>query len=251
MSSRECDEVMEFSFQLRVGNEVLETHGKLHDGSLSIREFLPMLQNLTDWVMGSLSRQAQAEGRQISCKAGCGACCRQAVPISEEEALSLIELLSAMPKERQTSVLARFEAALMRLKEAGLLEKLCAVPEFSSREDRQSIGIEYFKLNIPCPFLENESCSIHPDRPLSCREYLVTSPAESCSSPGPQRIAPVDVPHRLSNLFFRLEGDAEKKTTRWLPLILALEAASRLRERPETKFPGKQLMETVVQYLNH
>jgi Fe-S-cluster containining protein len=36
---------------------------------------------------------------------------------------------------------------------------------------------------MPCPFLEDESCSIHPDRPLVCREYLVTSPAELCAGP--------------------------------------------------------------------
>jgi Fe-S-cluster containining protein len=200
--------------------------------------------------MSSLSRQAQAEGRQISCKAGCGACCRQAVPISEAEALSLAELVSALPEERRTSVRARFEAALIRLKEAGLFEKLRALPDFSSREDRQSFGLEYFNLDIPCPFLENESCSIHPDRPLSCREYLVTSPAVSCRSLGPQRIALVDVPRKLSNLRFRIEGDAGKNSTHWLPLITALEAAPRLRERPETKFPGKQLMEAVVEYFS-
>ncbi|HEY5241787.1 MAG TPA: YkgJ family cysteine cluster protein [Polyangiaceae bacterium] len=36
---------------------------------------------------------------------------------------------------------------------------------------------------VSCPFLEEESCSIHPDRPPICREYLVTS------SPRPRAVA--------------------------------------------------------------
>ncbi len=43
----------------------------------------------------------------------------------------------------------------------------------------------YFHLGIACPFLEDESCSIHADRPISCREYLVTSPAVNCADPKP------------------------------------------------------------------
>ena len=45
-----------------------------------------------------------------------------------------------------------------------------------------------------CPFLEEESCSIHPDRPLVCREYLVTSPAELCAGPTQEGVTPVAVP---------------------------------------------------------
>jgi hypothetical protein len=78
----EQNEILEFDLSLHVGTEVLETHGRLRDGMFTVREFLPLLRTLTDQVMDSLTRQAMGEGRIVSCKAGCGACCRQTVPVS-------------------------------------------------------------------------------------------------------------------------------------------------------------------------
>ena len=49
-------------------------------------------------------------------------------------------------------------------------------------------------MGVPCPFLEDESCSIHPERPLVCREYLVTSPAALCAGPTQEGVTPVAVP---------------------------------------------------------
>src|SRR5687767_4295062 len=63
----------------------------------------------------------RAAGRAISCRAGCGACCRQLVAISVVEAESLAQLVAAMPEERAAVIRERFAAALKRLEEAGLL----------------------------------------------------------------------------------------------------------------------------------
>jgi len=242
VSSGSCNEVLEFQLQIRVGTEVLETRGQVRDGPLSIREFLPVLQTVTNGVIGSLHRQSEEAGKLISCRAGCGACCCQPVPIGEAEALMLVQLVDAMPEERRATIRTRFAAALGRLEEAGLLEKVRAFPSLPSQEDREKLALAYLALRIACPFLEDESCSIHPDRPLSCREYLVTSPAEFCSNPDRERIAMVDVPRRLSTMMIR-------EMTPWLPLILACEAGERLRACPEPEFPAKELVEKVVRYL--
>jgi Fe-S-cluster containining protein len=236
------NEVMEFQLQIRVGSEVLETRGQVPDGLVTVREFLPVLQTMTNGIMSSLSRQAQEAGKRVSCKAGCGACCCQPVPIGEAEALALAQLVDRLPEARSAAVRTRFTAALGRLEEAGLLEQVRAFPALPSQEAREKLALAYMALRIACPFLEDESCSIHPDRPLSCREYLVTSPAEFCSNPDRERIAMVDVPRRLSALMVR-------EMTPWLPLILALEASERLRARPEAEFPGQELVQKVVRFL--
>jgi hypothetical protein len=80
--------------------------------------------------------------------------------------------------------------------------------------DRE-LSVAYFALGIPCPFLEEESCSIHPDRPLVCREYLVTSPAELCSGPVQEGVTPVAVPK------FSLAARAlQDERDGWFPLAL-------------------------------
>ena len=138
---------------------------------------LPILHALSEAVQNGVAEALESGGKRISCRAGCGACCRQLVPITEIEARCLAELVDSLPEPRRTEIRARFDAAVRRLDEAGLLERL-RHPARLPRDERESLGLAYFALGIPCPFLEEELCSIHADRPLVCREFLVTSPPE-------------------------------------------------------------------------
>ena len=154
---------------------------------------LPILHMLSEAVQNGVAEALESGGKRISCRAGCGACCRQLVPITEIEARRLAELVESLPEPRRTEIRARFDAAVRRLDEAGLLERL-RHPERVPREERESLGLAYFALGIPCPFLEEESCSIHADRPLVCREFLVTSPPEFCADPAGRRVEGVELP---------------------------------------------------------
>jgi hypothetical protein len=86
--------------------------------------------------------------------------------------------------------------------------------------------------------LENEACSIHPDLPLSCREQLVTLPAQAYSSPDREQIAVVDDAPQVLELLYRL-GDGKGKTmVRWVPPVFALEAVERFRYVAERNLPA-------------
>jgi Fe-S-cluster containining protein len=188
------------------------------------RRMLPILQQLTNTIVAAAINEAEAEGRTISCRAGCGACCRQLVPIAEMETFHLRDLVNAMPEARQTEIRRRFADAREQLEKADLLQ-LLENPVGLSQDDRRRIGLEYFKQGIPCPFLEEESCSIHADRPLSCREYLVTSPAENCTTPR-NNIEGVYVAKKVSAIVNSLDSDRSAITYKWVPMILALDWAA-------------------------
>ncbi len=90
-------------------------------------------------------------------------------------------------------------------------------------EERQELGIEYFREGIPCPFLEDESCSIHSDRPLACREYLVTSPAYNCIAPTPETIEMVAMPKKISATMNKIsKKDSPGNSPGYIPLIAVL-----------------------------
>jgi len=185
--------------------------------------------------------KVQSEGLKISCRAGCGACCRQLAPVAESEAVYLAELVAAMPPERQEVVRARFRDALAALGEP-FLERLRDPVNTETMEKRRRMGGEYFQRGVPCPFLEDESCSIHPNRPMSCREYLVTSPAENCRNPGPDTIRMTPLPLKLSQILYCFGDGVGNEATRWAPLVLSLEwAESRRRPDTEKQFSGPQL----------
>jgi Fe-S-cluster containining protein len=191
---------------------------------------LPALQGLVNEVVG-----AAEAGQVISCRKGCGACCRQLVPISRTEGEALLALVEAMPKERRKAVHARFARAEAAIAGAGLADR-------KERSDRE-MSVAYFALGVPCPFLEDESCSIHPDRPLVCREYLVTSPAELCAGPVQEGVTPVPVP-KLSLGARRLQDE----TGSWFPLAMLL-AWNRKSRPPAKRLAGTEWIQRFLRIL--
>jgi Fe-S-cluster containining protein len=212
------------SLSLRVGGERLDVALEVPAGAARVDDLLPALQALDDALVRHATARVERDGCSVSCRAGCGACCRQLVPVSEPEARRLAELVRRLPDPERAAVEERFGRALEALAPDGLLARLRACDTLTDREERRRIGLEYFSRGLPCPFLVNESCSIHPDRPLACREYLVTSPAERCARPGPGLIDQVALPTRLSQALMRFPGAAAPTAPRWRPLVLALEA---------------------------
>ena len=165
---------------------------------------LPVFQSLAHRVIDVAVAEATKRGESVSCKAGCGACCRQLVPISLTEARAIAALVAAMPEPRRSRVRARFADASGRLERAGLLDELRKFDEMPT-EWHRTIHARYFPLRIPCPFLDDESCSIHPQRPVVCREYLVTSPPEHCAAATPGGVRRVPLHGEVSTDIVLLE----------------------------------------------
>jgi Fe-S-cluster containining protein len=217
-------------------------------GPIRLRTMLPLVQSFADAVVGAVADAVEGQGRRISCKKGCGACCRQLVPISEVEARHLASLVEVLPEPRQSQVRARFAEAHRRLTDAGLLEKLRRRQEWEEGEGR-AVGDAYFRQGIPCPFLEEESCSIHADRPIVCREYLVTSPAENCAKPTADTINRVRLPMKLWPALALFDDvGPEARFIRWVPLVLALDWVAEQPEDPAPR-PGPELLRRFLKQL--
>ena len=80
-------------------------------GPTAPRELLPVFRAVAEAIVEQGVAAAAARGEAVSCRAGCGACCRQLVPITEVEARVLAELIEALPEPRQSEVRGRFVAA--------------------------------------------------------------------------------------------------------------------------------------------
>lgn len=236
------------------GNIAFRVNGQLREMTVTLpkipihpRRMLPVLQQMSNAFVNLAVMQDEADGKTIQCKAGCGACCRQLVPISRLEARQLSELVDAMPEPRRTEIRNRFKAAIEKLAEAKLLEVL-RNPEQFPDEANATLGIDYFRLGIPCPFLEQESCSIHPDRPVACREYLVTTPSERCARPTPESVRQVPVLVRLSSALIRLSPQGPSRFIPYVPLVLAIDWAA-ANEDEFQEVPGPDILSRVMKNL--
>jgi len=227
---------------LTVRGQRLDVEVRIPDGKLPLSAMLPVFRSVAEnFVDMGVAGEAKA-GRNVSCQKGCGACCRQLVPISAIEAREVAKVVERMPPGRKAVIEQRFADARQKLADAEMLDPLLH-PDLYSDEQMRALGRQYFRLGIPCPFLEDESCSIYPDRPITCREYLVTSPAINCAAPTPETVKVVPlVAGPVWAAVARLEPEKNSRFIRWVPLILALEFAESA-EPPPTARAGKEWVE--------
>ncbi|HEY2414744.1 MAG TPA: YkgJ family cysteine cluster protein [Pirellulaceae bacterium] len=222
-------------------------------GDGPIGDVLPVARQLSEQLTAIGIETAARDGRQVSCRAGCGACCRQLVAISLPEAMALADVVAAMPPERQVVVRRRFAEALDRLEANGLLEpkqpdrdRYLTQPTAAGRSVAAPLAQRYFRQGIACPFLEEESCSIYADRPLVCREYLVTSPAEDCDRLFETPVERVELPVRVGNVMVQLAHRVGGAPCETIPLVLALEFAEAHRDEFKELHRGLDLVAELV-----
>jgi len=232
---------IEARFRLRVGNRTLEATVNLPAEPVSVEELLPVLYAFADAYLSAVASQAEETGLRISCRPGCGACCSQLVPVSEAEASRLVGLVQEMPEPRRAEVLERFRKLQEKLEKAGLWERLLDTEALRDLETRRRIGMQYFALGAPCPFLENQSCSIYPDRPMRCREYFVTSPATHCADPKPETIQVLPLPVKFSEILYCFGDGRGLENTRWVALSHLLEWGRQQRARPAPALPAVEI----------
>lgn len=122
---------------------------------------LPDQAGLADLARLAIALSQDAPDPPASCRRGCTACCHQPVPLSPAEAFYIAELLRWDPVLRRGAERTRRRA---------LRDGLDAAAWLAAR--------------ISCPALAGDgTCSIHPQRPLACREHLAASDPARCWRP--------------------------------------------------------------------
>ncbi|MCC7537973.1 MAG: hypothetical protein IT379_17235 [Deltaproteobacteria bacterium] len=221
-------------------------------GSSPVSELLPSARAIVDAVADVGHQWAKERGERISCGPRCSSCCYHIVPVSLLEAASLVSLVEALPEPLRVRVRARFDEAVARLEAEGILDAQAEKPRrllhgrgSSRAEAWRDASLRYFTLRIGCPLLEDDQCVVYADRPLTCREYLVTSEPELCGTLGGGTVVPrpVDSARVLSLTSSRL-APVEDFT---IPLVLALEWAERLRGAFSSRHDGETMLASLIE----
>ena len=213
---------IKMNLRVSIDGQPIEFSVDVPKGTTTPQRMLPVFRSACGTIVRAGIARVEGTGRKISCGPACGACCRQMVPISAAEASMFRGLVETMPDEKRSILKERFADAVAKLDSAGLLDRFKSEPQPTGTEYRE-LGLEYFHLGIPCPFLEDESCSIHPDRPLVCREYLVVSPPENCQRSNGEPVEVVRMPLEASKALAGLSASST-----WTPLTMVL-------DQPETE----------------
>ena len=158
-------------------------------------------------IENELRKKAGGSGKAISCRDGCAHCCRYPVDASLQECECIAYYLY-----QHEDVLKRFlltfgiwRESIMRIEPGFRQMQALSEKIMSDKATGQEIELFYDRCgayglaDIPCPFLEENSCSIYPVRPYVCAGVVATTPGEWCHSAHPDldKVENVKVPFEL------------------------------------------------------
>lgn len=228
----------------------LRVNLRLPQSEVTVREILPAIFTLADAIHARSVNEIEVMGKTIGCRPGCDECCHQLVPISEYEATHLASVVRTMPREQQSRVIQRFTKAIQKLDASGLMTPIneTFAQDILNQKHILELKKQYWNLRIPCPFLEERSCTIHSQRPLACRQYLVTSPPDHCKDVYTDKAALEIVLHTVdSGGALAAFSGAGLQESRIVPHIFSLLAERSIRSKPLPLLPAPQMM---GRYLN-
>lgn len=229
------------------GESSLEFEVALPDGRVTPLDLVPIIHRMADALHErTLSHHA------VTCAQGCTHCCHQLVPVSEPEALHLARVVRAMDNASRRPIVARFTKTMRSLDSVGLLSPLTDTIGRPTPDQATMLGLRkrYWRLQLPCPFLEDDLCAVHAHRPLACRSYFVTSSPERCAAIYEAAPGPVPVRHGadVGGALAAFSGHGIQQT-RIVPLPLVLMAERPLSARPMPTLPGPVMLDRFLTLL--
>ncbi len=158
------------------------------------REYRATKRAVLQQLDENLRRDAAQLDKAITCGKGCSACCRLFIVASLQECEAIVHYLYER-EEALAHFLRAFDAWQARIARAGrpfqLINTLSGktILGQESAEERAAFNAASDELaarDIPCPFLQDDACSIYEVRPYVCAGVVSLSPPAWCHVGHPQ-----------------------------------------------------------------
>jgi Fe-S-cluster containining protein len=218
-------------------------------GFVAVTSIVPLMRRLGEEAQALEEARSTETGKVRSCHKGCAACCRMLVPLAVPEAFALRDHIHSLPDERRQRITERLAQTKTQLLSKGLWHRLLALGETIQPPDDlalEPLNRDYYALRVPCPFLEDEACTIYDERPAACRELLVTTPAEWCDDYVKNPVEEIQPPVRIGTILGLLWGELSKTPPRLIPLPIAVEWAEQHRLENQPSWQGAALLDLAL-----
>jgi len=221
----------------------------VRDEQARLADMVPLARAVSARITEKVSEMVRLNGGTIPCCKGCSACCNYLVPLAIPEVFRLREEVLAMPLVRQLIIEQGCLSAARRIlgeqPPASFGEPGGVQAADSAAELLNTASTWYADLELSCPFLQNDICTIYQERPLACREYSVSGSSRACGG-GAGEPQVVCAPARMSEVLGRLASDLEKTSVEALIMPLALIWADENRQRGARTWPAPMMVERFI-----
>lgn len=238
-----------FDFELDVpgGPVHFEVHVAQRPANLS--DLVPLARMISARLSLATMNNLRRDGACVPCRKGCPACCTYMVPLSVPEAFRLWDDVSDLPADQRGSVYESCVAAAQKILEAVPQDLAGNEPTQTDSLHISRLGGWYAGLRLPCPFLSDGLCTSYQDRPLACREHLVTGSAAPCRGEGPAEPSVVPLPVSVLECLGQLTAELEQSELEAVMLPLALPWAKENIERSRQTWPATAMVERFIEIL--
>ena len=215
------------------------------DAPAGLGDLVPLARTLATRIGAGAIERAGSAGVSVPCRKGCAACCRYLVPLSVPEALCMGREIGSLSGSCDATTARALAAAAGRILEGGTESPFSETgPDDDGGDacDIESVGRWYSALDMDCPFLREETCTIYEKRPLACREHAVLGTAEHCEGFSPGRGNRLEIPVKVLDALGQLAAEVEQTEVQAVMMPLVPFWYEENRHRALRTWPGPELV---------
>lgn len=219
------------------------------DRQAGLVDMVPLARTISTKLALTVLDSLGKNGQYVPCCKGCSACCSCLIPLSVPEVFCLREELLTMPTDDSSRVLPSClktaERILDNFPQTFCSEDFCSKGQSSIGQ----INKWYAGLELVCPFLSEGLCSLYEQRPLACREHIVTDSVFFCKADHKGEPNVVQMPVSILEVLGLLTAELEQSDVEAIMLPLAFAWAEDNLQRSRVTWHAVTMVECFLEII--
>jgi Fe-S-cluster containining protein len=237
------------AFEIVILGKAIPFRVGVADEQARLADIVPLARAISTKLALTVIDDLSKNGQSVSCHKSCSACCNYLIPLSVPEVFCLREELVSMSAGASSRILRSCLATAERILDRRLRKSYLEGFSKSGQPQMNQVSKWYAGLELACPFLSDGLCTLYEQRPIACREHMVTSSPRTCKSEESNEPEVVRMPVSVLDALGQFAADLEQSDVEAVMLPLALPWAQSNLERSHRSWPAVTMVERFVDML--
>jgi len=237
------------SFELEIAGKTIPFDINVTTEKATLADIVPLARKLASKLAITVRESIKEKGQSVPCRKGCCACCNSLIPMSVPEVFRMSEELLLMPTETSNRILRDCIHTAEKILEKS--RRTDCLKDFSKNGKPRISQINkwYGELKLTCPFLSEGLCILYEQRPLACREHIVTGTSNPCQKDHKCRPNVVQMPVSILETLGQLAGELEQSDVEAIMLPFSFAWVQDNIQRAERRWPAVEMVKRFIEIL--
>jgi Fe-S-cluster containining protein len=237
------------SFELDIAGKTMPFHISAAAKEATLADIVLPARKLSTKVAIAFLKSLEEKGQPVPCRKGCCACCSYLIPLSVPEIFRFRQEFLAMQPEYRNSIMQSCMDAAERILDKNFQTSYLKSHSKNNPPWINHVGKWYDGLELACPFLAEGLCSLYEQRPLACREHIVTGLTDLYQTGQKCNLNVAPMPVSILEALGQLSSELEQSDIEAVMLPLAFAWAEDNVERAERTWPAAAIVKRFVEIL--